>query len=91
MFYPNTLRLALITVYVVAISSARYIANSSAECRCMPTDNCWPTAKEWTHFNASLGGKLIATVPLASSCHGSNYDASTCQYVQNHWNQPSFQ
>ena len=91
MFLSNMRRLVLVALYIVAIPSAQSTATISAECKCMPTDDCWPTVEEWTLFNASISGKLIATIPIASPCHGSDYDAGTCQYLQNHWNQPSLQ
>lgn len=57
-------------------------------CLCFPGDDCWPTLAEWTAFNKTLGGKLIATIPLASVCHDSAYglyDAQKCAQVQSTW------
>ena len=76
---------------VVFLTLANFSNKASASCRCMPSDTCWPTVQEWSRFNVSLGGKLIATVPLASPCHVPHYDASTCQYLQKNWNIPSLQ
>jgi hypothetical protein len=60
----------------------------SASCRCFPGDSCWPTVKEWSAFNTSVGGKLIATVPLAAPCHNSKwskYDATACEALKAQW------
>ncbi|KAI1662066.1 hypothetical protein F4813DRAFT_343340 [Daldinia decipiens] len=57
-------------------------------CRCFPGDACWPTPTEWSSFNATVGGRLIATTPIAASCHQSNlanYDAQACQALRDVW------
>ncbi|KAI0012471.1 hypothetical protein F4779DRAFT_567684 [Xylariaceae sp. FL0662B] len=57
-------------------------------CRCFPGDACWPTSAEWSSFNATVGGRLIATTPIAASCHQSslaNYDARACQALRDVW------
>jgi hypothetical protein len=60
-------------------------------CRCFPGDKCWPKKAEWDAFNKTVGGRLIATVPIAAPCHFDNfaaYDAGTCQYLQDNWFHP---
>lgn len=62
-------------------------ANTSG-CRCFPGDKCWPTPLEWTAFNQSLGGKLIATTPIASPCHDDYFgpfDVQKCAELQSTW------
>lgn len=59
--------------------------NSSAECKCFPGDNCWPSASEWSALNATVEGRLIATVPLGSPCHDPGYDEEQCAYLQEEW------
>ncbi|EAW11671.1 FAD-dependent oxidoreductase [Aspergillus clavatus NRRL 1] len=58
-------------------------------CRCMPGDSCWPSSTDWAHFNASIGGRLIATQPLAQACHDPYYNETECQYLQKHWTLPA--
>lgn len=67
--------------YVIVASSSSFnrefssrpalssLSNNSSLCRCFPGDLCWPTATEWVEFNRTLGGNLVATVPIASACH----------------------
>lgn len=65
--------------------------NHSARCRCFPGDACWPFRAEWDKFNKTLGGKLIATVPIASKCHDSpfaQYDEEACQELRSVWDYP---
>ena len=65
--------------------------NSRDNCRCFPGDDCWPTTKEWSHFNETIDGRLVATVPLASPCHAPNYDATTCAPIKDGWKWPEEQ
>lgn len=60
-------------------------------CRCFPGDTCWPTASEWAAFNETVGGRLVATRPLAAVCHYDNfttYDADACAALLDVWNLP---
>ena len=72
----------------MAFQSQNY---STPSCRCFPGDSCWPSSEVWQAFNETIGGKLIATVPLGSLCHNdgfSLYDAQKCHYLQTQWEQP---
>lgn len=66
-------------------------SNSTSICRCFPGDACWPTSAEWDVFNTTVGGRLVATVPIASVCHYDNftaYDAEACAALLNVWDYP---
>ncbi|ROW10255.1 hypothetical protein VMCG_01944 [Cytospora schulzeri] len=58
---------------------------SSADCKCFPGDACWPSQAEWSNLNTTVGGRLIATVPLGSPCHDPYYDEEECAYLQDQW------
>ena len=63
-------------------------SSNSSSCHCYPGDACWPNTNEWNDFNRTLGGKLIATVPIASACHNdayAAYDAAACTTLQSEW------
>jgi hypothetical protein len=66
-----------------------------ADCKCFPGDECWPTAEEWSEFNSTIDGRLIATVPLAAACHDeggwASYNNATCTKLQNAWLDPETQ
>ena len=64
---------------------------SSQRCRCFRGDECWPSSVVWSAFNASVDGRLIATVPLAASCHDPNYQASGCKTLRSEWLTPEVQ
>lgn len=64
------------------------------DCECFPGDECWPTAEEWSKFNATIEGRLIATMPLAAVCHDNawgSYDNATCEMLRNGWLDPETQ
>ncbi|KAI9643577.1 hypothetical protein NHQ30_008198 [Ciborinia camelliae] len=75
--------------FAVSQSSPTY-----APCRCFPGDTCWPSSAKWDAFNKTVGGKLIATIPVASPCHdtfpGISYDAEKCAEIQANWPRPEF-
>ncbi|KAL0933841.1 isoamyl alcohol oxidase (FAD binding domain-containing protein) [Colletotrichum truncatum] len=54
-------------------------------CKCFPGDSCWPSQVTWDALNTTVGGNLIATVPLGSPCHDPTYDAATCATLQSKW------
>ncbi|KUI56033.1 ER membrane protein complex subunit 1 [Cytospora mali] len=56
-----------------------------AGCKCFPGDACWPSQAEWSTLNTTVGGRLIATVPLGSPCHDPYYDEDECAYLQDQW------
>ncbi|KAI0179866.1 FAD-binding domain-containing protein [Hypoxylon sp. FL1284] len=57
----------------------------SPECKYLPGDANWPSKDEWAALNSTVGGRLIATVPLGSPCHDPNYDEELCASLQEQW------
>ncbi|KAI0392954.1 hypothetical protein F5Y17DRAFT_467215 [Xylariaceae sp. FL0594] len=59
------------------------------QCKNIPGDPNWPSQRVWARLNETLGGKLIATVPLASVCHShgtfARYNESACTALQGQW------
>ncbi|KAL4861793.1 hypothetical protein BDV12DRAFT_203646 [Aspergillus spectabilis] len=62
--------------------------NASSSCRCMPGDACWPSPAAWSRFNQTIDGRLIATVPLGTPCHGSAYNVTECDALRAEWTLP---
>ncbi|KAL3295350.1 FAD binding domain-containing protein [Colletotrichum asianum] len=54
-------------------------------CRVLPGDAAWPSTDSWNTLNTTVGGKLIATVPIGSVCHDPNYDEAACTALQDAW------
>ncbi|KAL2126475.1 hypothetical protein VTI74DRAFT_843 [Chaetomium olivicolor] len=58
---------------------------NSTTCRNIPGDARWPTIEAWNRLNATVGGKLIATVPIAHVCHDPSYSVEACAQVTQQW------
>jgi hypothetical protein len=81
-----------------SVNGAAIESRGKSNCKCGPTDSCWPTSKAWDRLNQTTGGRLIKTVPVGSVCHIktvvdqstlSNFDAAECANVQANWNSPN--
>jgi FAD/FMN-containing dehydrogenase len=75
-------------------TSPRVLGRQTPEdtCRCFPGDSCWPTDFEWGNFNDTIQGRLVATTPIASLCHDTewaDYDAQGCAKLQSIWGLPA--
>ncbi|KAF8456504.1 hypothetical protein BDZ91DRAFT_773355 [Kalaharituber pfeilii] len=53
------------------------------DCKCTPSDACWPSEEEWHHFNKSIGGILVDVNPVAEPCYKDSpeYDEARCDEV----------
>ncbi|KAF5873341.1 putative fad binding domain protein [Botrytis fragariae] len=72
---------------ILTHNEGRSLTNTTL-CRCLPAHECWPTSATWKIFNQTLSGKLIATKPLASSCHldeFEEYSERDCESIQAAW------
>jgi hypothetical protein len=59
--------------------------NDTSSCRYLPGDARWPSGFEWASLNTTVGGRLIATVPLGSPCHDPDYDEEECTALKAGW------
>ncbi|CDM37360.1 CAZyme family AA7 [Penicillium roqueforti] len=69
---------------LVAIAAPAIASN----CHCLPSDSCWPAPSAWASLNHTVGGRLVATVPIGTPCHAPNYDAAACAALKTDWNKP---
>lgn len=60
-------------------------------CRYLPSDPQWPNAAAWKSLNSSVGGRLIATVPIGTPCHDPKYNKAVCAQLQSNWELPQTQ
>ncbi|KAL2843346.1 FAD/FMN-containing dehydrogenase [Aspergillus pseudoustus] len=65
---------------------------ASATCKCLPSESCWPSDLEWESLNATIGGRLIHSVPPGSVCYPErpNYNATACDEVVAAWTTSKF-
>ncbi|KAL3430244.1 hypothetical protein BDV09DRAFT_178922 [Aspergillus tetrazonus] len=75
-------------LFVATATAAPAASYSNASCHCLPGDACWPSAAKWNALNSTVGGRLIATVPIGSVCHEPTYDVEACAQLQEDWNLP---
>lgn len=87
----RTLFTAAIALSAVVSASPLLPRTSDGDCKCAPTDSCWPSHADWSRFNTTVDGKLIRNVPLGSPCHDPNYDAVECKRLRDNWIQPALQ
>ncbi|OHF00945.1 FAD binding domain-containing protein [Colletotrichum orchidophilum] len=62
-----------------------FVERAAGDCKCFPGDACWPATAQWDALNTTVGGNLIATVPLGAPCHDPVYDAATCATLKSEW------
>ncbi|KAI1763346.1 FAD-binding domain-containing protein [Hypoxylon sp. FL1150] len=85
---------------VIALGVRYSNYGSTNHCRSIPGDLSWPTKADWNQLNATVGGRLIATSPIAASCHyssslggsatsSSTFDQKACDALRNEWFFPS--
>ena len=60
-------------------------AQSQPRRRCAFGDDCWPSVDTWNQFNATVGGRLIRSVPSAAVCHTQRYNAKQCAVAKSSW------
>jgi hypothetical protein len=54
-------------------------------CKTFPGDKTWPGKADWDAFNQTVNGRLVATVPLGTPCHGSSFNNATCESLKSQW------
>lgn len=87
LYMPSSLLCGLLWLLAAALPEIA----AAGQCRCFPGDSCWPTPSEWSAFNASIDGRLIATIPLAAPCHNPQFDAAVCDRLRENWLLPQEQ
>ncbi|EFY84435.1 FAD binding domain protein [Metarhizium acridum CQMa 102] len=65
---------------------------AALECKCKPSESCWPSELDWSSFNNSISGRLLKTVLPASVCYKSDpqYNADQCSEVVANWTTAAF-
>ncbi|EAU38028.1 conserved hypothetical protein [Aspergillus terreus NIH2624] len=73
---------------IAATVAALPLGALSTTCHCLPGDACWPSSARWNALNTTVGGRLVATVPIGTPCHDPTYDEAACKSLQNDWYLP---
>ncbi|KAI1378129.1 FAD-binding domain-containing protein [Hypoxylon crocopeplum] len=78
-------------VLLVGIGVRRSSYGSSGHCRSIPGDVSWPNSADWDSLNQTVHGKLVATIPIAASCHhsaeegSSTFNQEACDALRDEW------
>lgn len=78
-----------VTFLLSLCATGRYVLGQ--DCKCFPGEDCWPTKEQFDALNATVEGRLIATVPLAIKCHDPLFDDAACSTIQENWKRPELQ
>lgn len=85
------MRISPAAVSILASALCATALPYSQDCRCLPSDDCWPPTSTWSALNDTVEGRLVKTVPIGSPCHDPNYDAETCAALREQWTDPRLQ
>ncbi|KAF9978918.1 hypothetical protein BGZ73_008423 [Actinomortierella ambigua] len=87
---PSLIAVALdVTLFTTLSTSSAQdasLASSNLKCKCLPDQACWPKESDWNSFNASVGHRLIKTVPVASESHAPKYNEARCREIVQDYN-----
>ncbi|GAP85609.1 putative FAD FMN-containing isoamyl alcohol oxidase [Rosellinia necatrix] len=88
----NSKQSSWLLLFWVSIAANRVTSSpsSSNRCRSIPSDENWPSTSQWHALNNTVGGRLIATVPIAAPCHNffrgaPTYNKERCATLRNTW------
>ncbi|KAK6541995.1 hypothetical protein TWF694_007767 [Orbilia ellipsospora] len=55
-------------------------ATTSTDCKCQPSQSCWPDSHAWSRLNITTNGALLKTIPPGIVCYpGPAYDKIACE------------
>lgn len=77
--------------FAASVAALASKAVASSDCHCLPGDSCWPSTSSWDSLNNTVGGRLVATVPIGTPCHDPNYNGAECTNLQDDWYLPQTQ
>lgn len=83
--YHRTYALVGIVALFPYLAATQKGSGRTNGCRYLPGDPEWPTAKDWSLLNDTIGGRLIRGTPLAQPCHTPTLDISACAKIQQEW------
>lgn len=94
--FSASLLLVLLPLAVANNPGSGHGTRTPDGCRAIPGDSSWPGPSQWYQFNQTVGGNLIATVPIAAPCHNTLfgqprgvYNQDECDALRNVWYFPT--
>ncbi|OGM44436.1 FAD binding domain protein [Aspergillus bombycis] len=79
-------------LHLFALVLAACQLSTALECKCSPSEPCWPSDADWASLDETISGHLIRTVPLAAVCYQTEsvYNAEACNAVLANWTSSAF-
>ncbi|KAI1122426.1 FAD-binding domain-containing protein [Nemania abortiva] len=81
--FHNSWSALIACTWLLGSPAVSYTINSA--CKPIVGDRNWPTTAEWNKLNATVDGRLIATLPIAHVCHNPSFSEEACQPLKEHW------
>jgi hypothetical protein len=79
---------ALFIGFSTSAAIAEAVNEPVASCRNIPGDAGWPAPAAWNLLNTAVGGRLIATNPIAHVCHNPTFSEADCASLTQQWDVP---
>ncbi|KAH7103259.1 FAD-binding domain-containing protein [Auriculariales sp. MPI-PUGE-AT-0066] len=77
--------------HVLSFLAVVHVATAKTRTWCTPGSACFPSSAQLTAFNATVGGRLIKTIPYAAVCYdGPYYNATACESLVSNQTQAGF-
>ena len=67
-----------------------WATQGNSSCRCLSTDDCWPSQTDFATLQNQLSHPLIHPTPLAAACYPVDAPSANCADVQQNWFDPDF-
>ena len=69
------------SMWIASLLSLALASPPKDVCVCLPGQACWPSSREWSCFNDTVGGRLTVIHPVGQPCHNPTFDNATCLAV----------
>ncbi|TEY32892.1 hypothetical protein BOTCAL_0709g00010 [Botryotinia calthae] len=69
MYHASCILLPLLLLLATAVNGHRIVPRTSDRCRSTPGDASWPSPADWAALNKTVGGRLLAPIPIGAPCH----------------------
>ena len=68
-------------VFAALVLGAVGLCSAATPVKSYPGSAKYPTVAQWTQFNTTLGGKLIAGLPPQAVCYAPQYNEAQCSTI----------
>jgi len=69
------------SMWIASLLSLALASPPKDVCVCLPGEACWPSSRDWSSFNDTVGGRLTVIHPVGQPCHDPTFDNATCSAI----------